>query len=274
MNRTSPSSSLVRIAARSPARSSAGPDVMCRCTPISAATMPAMLVLPRPGGPASSRWSAAWPRRRAASRTIARCSLSSRWPTNSASRRGRSPASSGLARRRRRRRCRAARHARLAPSSFNASRSSVAASPPDGSSRSASRISSGRSRARRAPRARRRPTPPAATAADRFEDRQVEPVAQLDQQPLGGLLADAGHERQRGEVAGGDDVDERRRRVRGEDRHRHRRARRRGWRSAPGTSAARRAGGTRTASGRPRGCGGGRGGTPSSSAPARPACAA
>ena len=59
------------MAARSPARSSAGPEVMCSCTPISAATMPASVVLPSPGGPANSRWSAAWPRRRAASRMIA-----------------------------------------------------------------------------------------------------------------------------------------------------------------------------------------------------------
>ena len=49
MNSTSPSSSWVRMAARSPARSRAGPDVMCRWTPISAATMPASVVLPRPG---------------------------------------------------------------------------------------------------------------------------------------------------------------------------------------------------------------------------------
>ena len=85
MNSTSPSSSLVRMAARSPARSSAGPEVTWSCTPISAATMPASVVLPRPGGPANSRWSAAWPRRRAASSTIARCSFSSAWPTKSAS---------------------------------------------------------------------------------------------------------------------------------------------------------------------------------------------
>ncbi len=46
---------------------------------------------------------------------------------------------------------------------------------------------------------------------DRFEDRQVEAVAQFDEQPLGRLLADARHERQRGQVVGGDHVDERRR---------------------------------------------------------------
>ena len=40
-------------------------------------------------GRRSSTWSTAWPRRRAASRMIARCSLSSRWPTNSSSVRGR-----------------------------------------------------------------------------------------------------------------------------------------------------------------------------------------
>ena len=78
MNSTSPSSRLVRIAARSPARSSAGPLVMRRLTSISAATMPDSVVLPRPGGPANSRWSAAWPRPRAAASMISRCSLQAR----------------------------------------------------------------------------------------------------------------------------------------------------------------------------------------------------
>src|SRR5436305_1378757 len=94
MNRTAPSSRLVRTEARSPARSSAGPDVTRRATPISAATMPARLVLPRPGGPARSRWSTGSPRRRAASSRISRCWRSWAWPTNSASRLGRSPTSS------------------------------------------------------------------------------------------------------------------------------------------------------------------------------------
>ena len=88
MKSTSPSSSWVRMAARSPARSSAGPEVMCRPTPISVATMPASVVLPRPGGPANSRWSAAWPRRRAASRMMPRCSLSSRLADELVERRG------------------------------------------------------------------------------------------------------------------------------------------------------------------------------------------
>ena len=90
MNSTSPSSSWVRMAARSPARSSAGPDVTCRCASSSVAMMSASVVLPRPGGPANSRWSGAWPRRRAASSRMSRWALSSAWPTNSASRRGRS----------------------------------------------------------------------------------------------------------------------------------------------------------------------------------------
>ena len=39
MKRTSPDLRFVRIAARSPARSMAGPAVIRRCTPISAATI-------------------------------------------------------------------------------------------------------------------------------------------------------------------------------------------------------------------------------------------
>ena len=58
------------MAARSPARTSAGPEVTRKPAPISVATMPANEVLPRPGGPAKRRWSAGWPRRRAASSTI------------------------------------------------------------------------------------------------------------------------------------------------------------------------------------------------------------
>ena len=37
--------------------------------------MPASVVLPSPGGPANSRWSTAWPRRRAASMTISQVLL-------------------------------------------------------------------------------------------------------------------------------------------------------------------------------------------------------
>src|SRR5918994_6153379 len=94
MKSTSPSSRLVRMAARSPARSSAGPLVTRRLTPSSAATIPASDVLPVPGGPAKSRWSTAWPRCFAAPSRISRCSLSRSWPTNSSSRRGRRVVSS------------------------------------------------------------------------------------------------------------------------------------------------------------------------------------
>ena len=88
MKRTSPSPSWLSMAARSPARSMAGPDVTWIATPISAAMIPARLVLPSPGGPASSTWSTAWLRRRAASRMISRWPLSSGWPTNSCERAG------------------------------------------------------------------------------------------------------------------------------------------------------------------------------------------
>src|SRR5579875_562570 len=94
MKSTSPASRPVRMAATSPLRTSAGPEVMRRFARISAATMPASVVLPRPGGPANSRWSTAWPRRRAASSTMASRSRSSSWPTNSSSRLGRRLASS------------------------------------------------------------------------------------------------------------------------------------------------------------------------------------
>ena len=50
MKRTSPSSRLVSIAARSPGRSIAGPEVMRMFTPISFAIIPDRVVLPKPGG--------------------------------------------------------------------------------------------------------------------------------------------------------------------------------------------------------------------------------
>ena len=83
------------MAARSPARSSAGPLVMRSAdAPSRRRRCPASVVLPRPGGPANSRWSTAWPRCRAAPSRISRCSFSRGWPTNSSSRRGRSVVSS------------------------------------------------------------------------------------------------------------------------------------------------------------------------------------
>ncbi len=51
MNSTSRSSRAVRMAARSPARSTAGPLVYRTLTPSSRAMIVASVVLPRPGGP-------------------------------------------------------------------------------------------------------------------------------------------------------------------------------------------------------------------------------
>ena len=57
MNKTSPASRLVRMAARSPVRSMAGPLVVWIFEPISLATTVASVVFPRPGGPEKITWS-------------------------------------------------------------------------------------------------------------------------------------------------------------------------------------------------------------------------
>ena len=80
MNSTSCGSRLVRMAARSPARSSTGPEVERRLTPISWATMWASVVLPSPGGPKSSTWSSDSLRWRAAWMKISSCSRILTWP--------------------------------------------------------------------------------------------------------------------------------------------------------------------------------------------------
>src|SRR4051795_10044673 len=92
--RTSCLSRPVRIAAMSPFRSSAGPATQRMPTPSSSRTMYARLVFPRPGGPTSSTWSSASSRAFAAVSAIASWSLIRSWPTNSVSRRGRSDCSS------------------------------------------------------------------------------------------------------------------------------------------------------------------------------------
>ncbi len=51
MNNTSPSFRFVSTAARSPAFSIAGPEVILKSTPSSEAMIPANVVFPRPGGP-------------------------------------------------------------------------------------------------------------------------------------------------------------------------------------------------------------------------------
>ena len=89
MKRTSPSSRLVSIAARSPAFSRTGPEVVLMDTPISLAMILARVVLPRPGGPKINTWSSASWRLRAAEMKISICSATAGWPTYSASRLGR-----------------------------------------------------------------------------------------------------------------------------------------------------------------------------------------
>ena len=96
MNSTSRGSRLVRMAARSPALASTGPEVARKFTPSSRATIWARVVLPRPGGPNSSTWSSASPRARAASMNTFRLALACAWPTNSARVCGRSARSGGL----------------------------------------------------------------------------------------------------------------------------------------------------------------------------------
>ena len=92
-NSTSPSPRLVSIAARSPARSIAGPLVTRIGVTSSVAMIIARLVLPNPGGPDSRMWSGARWRRRALSSTSSSCSRTFGWPGNSASRLGRRLAS-------------------------------------------------------------------------------------------------------------------------------------------------------------------------------------
>src|SRR6478736_4584728 len=91
--RTSPSLRPDRIAARSPAWVIAGPLVSRSGVLISAAMIIASVVLPSPGGPESSTWSGARPRRRAASRTSPSWSRTRACPTTSSSVLGRSAAS-------------------------------------------------------------------------------------------------------------------------------------------------------------------------------------
>src|SRR5688500_498101 len=90
MNSTSLGSRLVRIAARSPGRSSTGPEVWRRLTPSSLAMMCASVVLPSPGGPNSSTWSSASLLPLAAAMKISSCARTLSWPTYSASVAGRS----------------------------------------------------------------------------------------------------------------------------------------------------------------------------------------
>src|SRR5215475_177385 len=90
MNSTSCGSRLVSSAARSPARSSTGPEVWRRLTPSSCAMMCESVVLPSPGGPNSSTWSSDSLRFTAASMKIESWPRIFSWPMYSPSARGRS----------------------------------------------------------------------------------------------------------------------------------------------------------------------------------------
>ena len=185
----------------------------------------ASVVLPSPGGPDSSTWSGARPRRRAASSTRPSWSRTRVWPTTSSRLRGRSAAST----------------ARSSPSASSAVRDArcdvlgdvevvlveghaITPSTGCGGRRAAATPTSGASPAcvgdgvdrllgvlgvvaeadqalvhLVAPRRRRRDRerrPRAGGSAD--------PVLELEDDPLGALLADAGHLGQRLDVLGGD----------------------------------------------------------------------
>src|SRR5438270_5468551 len=94
MKSTSLRSRLVRSAARSPARSSTGPDVWRRLTPSSCAMICESVVLPSPGGPNKSTWSSDSLRFFAASMKIENWQRIFSWPMYSSSARGRSVRSS------------------------------------------------------------------------------------------------------------------------------------------------------------------------------------
>ena len=98
MKSTSPSCRWVRMAAMSALRSSAGPEVVTMFTLISRAMMLASVVLPSPGGPARSTWSSGSPREVAASMKICSCSRRTGCPTKAASDRGRRERSSSCSR--------------------------------------------------------------------------------------------------------------------------------------------------------------------------------
>ena len=86
---TSLSPKLVRMAAKSPCRSIAGPLVTRIFTFSSLAIIFANVVLPRPGGPKSSTWSRASWRAAAALIKMERLSLTWLWPIYSFKSRGR-----------------------------------------------------------------------------------------------------------------------------------------------------------------------------------------
>src|SRR5260221_12305083 len=196
MKSTSLGSRLVRIAARSPARSSTGPEVERRLTPISRAMMWASVVLPSPGGPKRSTWSSASLRVRAADTKISSCSRIFAWPTYSARSLGRRARSSAIS------------WGEAGATEIRRS-ASIIAFPSwlrQELQRLANRIGERKIRSQLLHRALRLALI-VAKAEERIDDvaargrsvgaraahREGQPVAQLQHEALGGLLADAGN---------------------------------------------------------------------------------
>ena len=242
MKKTDPGSSAVRKAAMSALRSSAGPAVCTNGAPSSAAMMWASEVLPRPGGPGEQdvveRLLAALGRLDEDLELAVTCS----WLTKSSSRRGRSERSSSSSPRR-------ARASAIGSAAIGSS--SAAAEVRDrarrsrclplrrrraqrgadqllgrlalGATRAASRPRRACSRGAEARRARARagrPRRPGRQRRHALLELAGDLLAQLDDHPLGGALADPGDRLEALRVAGGDRAQQLARRAAGEDRDR------------------------------------------------------
>src|SRR5581483_6484260 len=220
MNSTPRSSSDVKYDASVPLCSTAGAPTARRPTPSSPAIKCASVVLPMPGGPENSTWSSASPRRAAAATKTFKLSTTLRWPMYSSKVRGRSAESSERPR------------ASMMRSRAFASSPSVAVASScffrgiarillrQRAQRALYQLGDGRSRGRGAGliggalgvgrsiaevdqrrgdlRRRRRPLALRARLAARpgAEPDLLDFVAQLQHQPLSGLLADAGNARE------------------------------------------------------------------------------
>ena len=204
----------------SPLRSSAGPAVCTKGTSSSEAMICASDVLPRPGGPASRTWSSASPRAAAASIETCSCSRRPSWPTNSSRVRGRSERSSSSS-------------PSSAPRRVDALEGHRADPPQRAGQQLLGRLALGRGeQGLRLGRLEAELEQAVAGDVARVVaagdgDRLVEVaghadlLAQLDHDPLGRALADAGHGLQAGDVAGDQRGDQLARAAAAEHRERH-----------------------------------------------------
>ena len=203
MKNTEPGSSAVRNAATSPLRSRAGPAVWTSGASSSRAAMCASEVLPRPGGPASSTWSSASPRRRAASMNSASWRLTCSWPTKSSSACGRRERSSSSSSGRAAGTCMLISPGRRAHAALTAVRSAAAIRSSGAASSSAlgDRLVEHRLRLRGVVAeadealARQRPRTCLGRRPRRLgRELAGDALAQLDDHALGRLAPDAGHD--------------------------------------------------------------------------------